>query len=92
VVCTLGRTCQSGACTTAVCTAGLADCDHDAANGCEVALDSDASHCGVCGSACAYANGAGVCTAGACSLARFTVPPQLNNNPYIGFRRARARP
>ncbi|MDB4930635.1 MAG: uncharacterized protein JWM10_3119 [Myxococcaceae bacterium] len=68
VVCTQGRTCQSGACTTAVCAGGLADCDHDAANGCEVTLASNAGNCGVCGTACTYANGAGVCTAGTCSL------------------------
>jgi hypothetical protein len=69
VVCTQGRTCQSGACTTAVCVAGFADCDHDPGNGCEVTLSSNAAHCGACGSACAYANGTGVCTAGSCALA-----------------------
>jgi len=68
VVCTQGRTCQSGACTTAVCVTGTADCDHDASNGCEVSLGTSAAHCGACGSACAYANGTGVCTAGSCSL------------------------
>ncbi|MDB4932517.1 MAG: uncharacterized protein JWM10_5001, partial [Myxococcaceae bacterium] len=68
VVCTLGRTCVSGACSTAVCVAGTGDCDHDASNGCEVALDASAAHCGSCGAACTYANGAGVCTAGSCSL------------------------
>jgi hypothetical protein len=68
VVCTQGRTCQSGACTTAVCVAGSADCDHDPANGCEVNLSSNAAHCSACGSACAYANGTGVCAAGSCAL------------------------
>ena len=69
VVCTQGRTCQSGACTTAVCAAGLADCDRDPANGCEVALDSSAANCGGCGTVCAYTNGTGACIAGSCSLA-----------------------
>ncbi len=69
VVCTQGRTCQSGVCSTAVCATGFANCDGNGGNGCEVTLSSNASHCGTCGSACAYANGAGACTLGTCSLA-----------------------
>jgi hypothetical protein len=68
VVCTQGRTCQSGACTTAVCVAGTGDCDHDANNGCEASFASSAAHCGGCGIACSYAHATGVCTAGSCSL------------------------
>jgi hypothetical protein len=46
-----------------VCRVGLADCDANAANGCEVALDASAENCGACGNAC----GAGsTCVAGAC--------------------------
>ncbi len=69
VVCTQGRTCQAGSCTTAVCAGGLADCDNDGSNGCEVTLASNAAHCGGCGVACSYTNGTGSCTAGACALA-----------------------
>jgi formylglycine-generating enzyme required for sulfatase activity len=79
VVCTQGRTCQAGACTTAVCTSGLADCDHDGGNGCEVTLAANASHCGGCGVACSYVNGTGSCTAGACALA-FCAPGFANCN------------
>ena len=71
-VCTLGRTCVSGACSTAVCVPGTGDCDHDATNGCEVSLDSSAANCGSCGTACSYANGSGVCTNGSCSLGACT--------------------
>jgi len=68
VVCTQGRTCQSGACTTAVCVTGSADCAHNPSNGCEVNLSNNAAHCSACGSACSYANATGVCAAGSCTL------------------------
>lgn len=38
------------------CTAGLADCDGDASNGCEADLASDPRHCGSCGTACQSAD------------------------------------
>ena len=59
--------CQNGTCSTA-CNAGSADCDGNAANGCEVSSDTDASNCGACGNACALANAASVCKAGACTV------------------------
>jgi len=35
-----------------VCAAGTGNCDGDAANGCEVDLQRDPSHCGMCESSC----------------------------------------
>lgn len=46
------------------CDAGFADCDNDPANGCETALQVDASHCGACGAACEsgqVCDGTGTC-------------------------------
>lgn len=44
-------TCASGVCVRARCEAGFADCDADGANGCEVALVTEAN-CGGCGRGC----------------------------------------
>lgn len=55
--------CESGQCEVVSCEAGYADCDDDAANGCEAHLDEDAQHCGSCDHACAPA---ATCTAGRC--------------------------
>jgi hypothetical protein len=74
-----GNACPTAANATATCAdarcgftcnAGFADCDGDAANGCEVSLATTPSHCGACGSACSVANGVAGCAAGRCTLAR----------------------
>lgn len=49
VTCADGETCKGGTC---VCENGLADCDGDAANGCETELASDTDHCGACAASC----------------------------------------
>jgi hypothetical protein len=54
-------TCAAGACGVR-CNAGFADCDGNAANGCEADTSRDARNCGACGSACS----AGFCDAGRC--------------------------
>ncbi len=59
--------CSAGRCVIA-CLAGFADCDGDAANGCEVDTRTSLSHCGVCGRACAPTNATGSCAMGACSI------------------------
>lgn len=46
------------------CGAGFADCDRDAANGCEVYTAGDPAHCGGCGVACAAGE---ACVRGACT-------------------------
>ncbi|MFO0601680.1 MAG: SUMF1/EgtB/PvdO family nonheme iron enzyme [Polyangiales bacterium] len=60
--------CAAGACTLA-CAAGFADCDGDAANGCEVDTRTTPAHCGACRAACAVANGTPACRAGRCEVA-----------------------
>jgi hypothetical protein len=67
-VCSLANAtpvCAAGVCRVGSCNAGFADCDRNPANGCEVNLNTNASHCGRCGNACP---GGGACTAGACGL------------------------
>ena len=61
-------TCGSGRCAIASCNAGFADCNGNPADGCEVALGTDPSNCGACGSRCAPSNGTGVCSAGRCTV------------------------
>lgn len=61
-------TCSSGTCAF-TCNAGYADCDGDAANGCEVALNTSAANCGACGNVCTAANGTAACVGGTCALA-----------------------
>jgi hypothetical protein len=61
-------TCAAGVCGLGACTAGFADCDANAVNGCEVNTATDLAHCGACGNLCRNFGPAGssVCTAGAC--------------------------
>jgi len=77
-----GTTCRAGANQTNACTAGrcvpacatgFADCDGDAANGCEANTATSGSACGGCGRACMGPGAvcaAGVCAAGMCSAGR----------------------
>ncbi|MBK6534095.1 MAG: hypothetical protein IPF99_32365 [Deltaproteobacteria bacterium] len=60
--------CAAGRCAYA-CSAGFADCDANAANGCEVELAMSLTNCGACGRACDLANATAACTAGACAVA-----------------------
>ncbi|MDP3219087.1 MAG: hypothetical protein Q8S73_33625 [Deltaproteobacteria bacterium] len=55
--------CAAGACTIASCNAGFANCDGNAANGCEANTTTNNAHCGACGRLCP---GAQACVAGAC--------------------------
>ncbi len=60
--------CTGGQCVIASCNAGWADCDHNAANGCETNLSSDQQNCGACGSVCSANNATGACSAGICAI------------------------
>jgi len=63
--------CAAGQCAL-TCTAGFADCDGNAANGCEVNTTTSANHCGGCGRACAVANGTAGCAMSQCTVASCT--------------------
>ncbi len=55
--------CASARCAVSACTAGHADCDGNAANGCEVTLGSDDAHCGSCTTTCSAGT---TCGRGSC--------------------------
>ena len=61
-------TCSSGTCGF-TCLSGFADCNGSAADGCEVNLQSSATNCGRCGTACGSGQ---LCSAGVCMLACMT--------------------
>jgi len=70
--CTAGpnqsSTCIAGSCGFS-CDVGFADCNDDPADGCEVDLQADESHCGSCGNACsAPANATAACTDRLCEV------------------------
>jgi hypothetical protein len=51
----------------AQCSSGLGDCNHDPADGCEVQLATDVTHCGACGIRCATDGTVSLhCVAGEC--------------------------
>lgn len=55
-----------------VCTAGFADCDGDAENGCEVDLRASNGNCGGCGVVCNPPNAMGACAMGTCTVVSCT--------------------
>lgn len=61
--------CTSGRCTVGVCNTGFADCDGNAANGCETDTRSTVTACGACGNRCSLANATAGCTGGVCTIA-----------------------
>ena len=62
-------TCRAGACAVGACTAPFADCDMNAANGCEADTLGDLMHCGGCGMACSTrGNATSRCAAGRCEV------------------------
>lgn len=65
--CTLNHatgTTVNGTCTIQFCTAGFADCNAQAADGCEANVNTDTNNCGACGRVC----GAGkICVSGICN-------------------------
>lgn len=59
--------CVGGVCSF-TCTGGFADCDREAANGCEVQTTVSTDNCGACGEVCvAQPNSAVECSGGSCS-------------------------
>lgn len=50
------------------CGLGLASCDMDVSNGCEVNITTDISNCGGCGIGCALDNATALCAASSCLI------------------------
>ncbi|MDB4931062.1 MAG: uncharacterized protein JWM10_3546, partial [Myxococcaceae bacterium] len=76
--------CRRGMCTF-VCAPGFADCDGNAANGCETNLRSDRGSCGACRVACEGGqNAEGICDQGACRLACAMGYADCNGAPRDG--------
>jgi hypothetical protein len=59
--------CAGGTCALGACAPGFANCNGNAADGCETSL-ATATDCGACGVACALANATSTCAGGACAL------------------------
>ncbi len=77
--------CAGGACVLGACSAGYANCDGVAGNGCETDTRANTSHCGGCGQACSFANATATCTGGACGLGVCaTNYGNCDNNPANG--------
>ena len=75
--------CAGGACSIA-CSTGFANCDNNAANGCEVDIDATPANCGACGQACSTVNGTASCTLGTCGIACSTGFGNCDNNAANG--------
>ena len=65
-VCSGGKQCTSGVCTTVVCPGGSADCDTNGS--CETDINNDVNNCGGCGHVCSSNHGTASCSAGICSI------------------------
>ncbi len=59
--------CAASACAVSSCTAGHADCDARATDGCEVDTQTDLANCGTCGNICpTRVNASRTCAGGVC--------------------------
>jgi hypothetical protein len=58
-------TCLTGTCGLGACNMGWGNCDNNAANGCEAALNT-INNCGTCGSTCGFPNAIATCASGTC--------------------------
>ncbi len=65
----IGAVCESGTCDITTCDPLWADCNNNASDGCETALDTDLYNCGSCGNSCNLNNAIPVCTGGTCEIA-----------------------
>jgi len=69
--CTLNNatpTCPTGTCAILHCNTGFSDCNHNPADGCEIATSTDVNNCGGCGTVCHEANASSVCNNGTCGI------------------------
>ena len=65
------ESCSAGACTLGACDAGFGNCDGNALNGCETALNT-LTNCGGCGAVCDITNASESCSTGSCQLTACT--------------------
>jgi hypothetical protein len=67
--------CSNSICVINSCNAGYGNCDNIKANGCEVNLTTNPSHCGSCGAVCNLPNATAACMSGTCTV----------SSCYVGF-------
>ncbi len=60
--------CAGGMCGIMMCTGTFADCNMNAADGCEVDKSTSAQNCGMCGNMCSFPNAQATCAGGTCGL------------------------
>jgi hypothetical protein len=60
--------CAAAMCGIGACNAGFANCDSNAANGCELNVSSDVNNCGACGKVCSLAHAVSGCASSACTV------------------------
>ncbi|MGH7439225.1 MAG: hypothetical protein ACRENE_26365 [Polyangiaceae bacterium] len=61
-------TCSGSTCHTGACDQGFADCNGDPSDGCEVNLQTDNAHCGLCINACSATSATTTCIGGQCAI------------------------
>jgi hypothetical protein len=87
--------CQAGTCTITACQPGWGNCDNNASNGCEDAVQSDPAHCGTCPGGCPTSAGCPAacstnhttptCVGGACQISNCAAGwGNCNNTPGDG--------
>jgi hypothetical protein len=72
--------CKTSTCGLGACIGGFADCDGNAANGCETTTSTDTKNCGACGKVCSSNNVTPSCAAGACAGTCAAGFADCNNN------------
>ncbi|PZR06388.1 MAG: hypothetical protein DI536_30425 [Archangium gephyra] len=60
--------CNARTCAVGTCVTGRGNCDQNYSNGCEVDLQVDTTHCGVCGNTCNTPNATASCVNGTCGV------------------------
>jgi hypothetical protein len=60
--------CSASACGLGACNAGFANCNGNAADGCEVNTAADPSNCGACANECPAPRAVASCAAGRCGI------------------------
>jgi hypothetical protein len=76
--------CSGGTCVVGSCDPGYADCDGNAANGCETNTNTDPNNCGGCGNVCSNNNiTSPTCSGGVCNGTCAPGFADCNNNKLV---------